>query len=121
MSLAGPVLVEKPCTRKALDRHTSSLHCRATVPSKALGLLLTLYAGRGYRRPQPWYVGACLHSLYSPNGQDHELLHSQGVAGVAAAVDDVERGHGQDLSRGGRWAGCTRVSQGQPIQISRTM
>ncbi len=33
----------------------------------------------------------------SPDGQDHELLHGQRVAGVAAAVDDVERGHRQDL------------------------
>lgn len=37
--------------------------------------------------------------LLSPDGQDHELLHGQRVAGVAAAVDDVERGHRQDLRR----------------------
>ena len=32
----------------------------------------------------------------TPDGKDHELLHGQRVAGVGAAVDDVERGHGQD-------------------------
>ena len=31
--------------------------------------------------------------------QDHELLHGQVVAGVAAAVDDVEGGHRQRLQR----------------------
>ena len=30
------------------------------------------------------------------SGQDHELLHGQAVAGVRAAIDDVEGGHGQN-------------------------
>ena len=38
-----------------------------------------------------------------PDRQDHELLHRQGVARVAASVDDVERWHRQHLHRiGGR-------------------
>ena len=36
----------------------------------------------------------CVRELTS--GQDHELLHGQAVAGVCAAIDDVEGGHGQN-------------------------
>ena len=32
------------------------------------------------------------------DGEDHELLHGQRVARVAAAVDDVERRHRQHLA-----------------------
>lgn len=45
------------------------------------------------------HLGAHLHGLGKAGGtggQDHELLHGQLVAGVAAAVDHVEGGHGQD-------------------------
>jgi hypothetical protein len=50
----------------------------------------------------------------SPGGQDHELLHGKAVAGVLAAVDHVEAGHGQHLGaqrgargeRHGEWARC---------------
>lgn len=38
-------------------------------------------------------LGADAHGLFEaagPHGQDHELLHGQLVAGVGAAIDDVE-------------------------------
>mmetsp|Transcript_54085 Transcript_54085/g.136063 ORF Transcript_54085/g.136063 Transcript_54085/m.136063 type:complete len:475 (-) Transcript_54085:104-1528(-) len=45
------------------------------------------------------HLGPQLHGLLEVLGarrQDHELLHRQLVAGVAAAVDDVHGGHGHD-------------------------
>ena len=45
-------------------------------------------------------LGTHLHGLIEvgrTNGEDHELLEGEGVAGVGATVDDVEARAGEDV------------------------
>ncbi len=78
-----------------------------------------------FRRP---HLRAGLQGLTvgrDAGGQDHELLHRQIVAGVAAAVDDVEGGHRQRLRAASIpgsvrvWHSSSRVPQQGPRGASR--
>lgn len=67
-------------------------------------------------------LGAHLHRLVKvlgSDGEDHEFLEREGVAGVRPAVDHVERGAGEHVRRlNARELGKVHI-QGDALDVSR--